>query len=177
MSEEQPTFGGAVLDQLKKWGQWAAYKLLAPGVALLIIVGAVILVAMGAKNLQVGGLLSKLLGKADPEKVIDVANSVPSERVDPNGKIIAPGTPDSKGDVQAVVVPIEPSGVLSNPNTVKFIPPGETTPKEVQLPDGVKANDVDKVIIVQPGKFVVTVKDSSGIDAQHIDALLAKYGG
>jgi hypothetical protein len=75
------------------------------------------------------------------------------------------------------VVPIEPSGVLSNPNTVKFIPPGETTPKEVQLPDGVKANDVDKVIIVQPGKFVVTVKDSSGIDAQHIDALLAKYGG
>lgn len=171
-------FWGTVWERLRAWGRWAALNLLAPGVALIIVVVAVVLVAMGAKDLQIGGLLSRLFGKKPEGKAIDVANSVPPERVDENGRFILPGTPDSKGDTQAVVVPIETSGGLfSNPDTIKFTPPGEDKPREIKLPDGVKADDVDTVVVVQPEKFVVTVKDSSGVTATQIDALLKKYGG
>jgi hypothetical protein len=78
---------------------------------------------------------------------------------------------------QAPVVAIEAPNVFSNPDTVKFTPPGETKPVEVKLPDGVKANDVEHVVVVKPDTFVVTVKDSSGISGQKIDDLLKKYGG
>lgn len=153
-------------------------KLLAPGAALVLVILAVLLVAMGAKELKIGGLLAKLFGKKDPEhKALDVANSVAPSRVDKDGKLIPPGTTDSKGMTQAVVVPIKEPGLFSNPDTVTFTPPGTDTPKEIALPDGVKAKDVDKVVVVQPGKFVVTVKDNSGVTASHVDDLIAKYGG
>lgn len=133
---------------------------------------------MGVKGIQIGGLLSKLFGKSPEATAIDTANSVAPGRVDKNGKLIQPGTPDAEGDTQAIVVPIEnQGGLFSNPDTIKFTPPGETTPREIKLPDGVKADDVESVIVVQPEKFVVTVKDSSGISAQSIDDLLKKYGG
>lgn len=174
----QPTFWGAVWGTLKSIGHWMALKLAAPGVAVVIIIVAILLVAMGFKELQIGGLLAKLFGKPDPaQKAIDVANSVPPGRVGPDGKIIPQGTPDSKGDTQAVVVPIQDPGLFSNPSTVIFTPPGSTTPVEIQLPDGIKNSDVDKVIVVKPDVVAVTVKDSSNIPAQKIDDLLAKYGG
>jgi hypothetical protein len=178
--DAQPTsFWAAVWAKLKGWGEWAALKLLAPGVALVVVLGAVALVVFGFKGLQIGGILAKLLGKTGAGgTAIDVANSVPSTRIDANGKLIPEGVSDSKGDTQVVVVPIENTGGLfSNPDTIRFTPPGETTAREIQLPDGVKASDVEKVIVIQPEKFVVTVKDSSGITAQHIDDLLKKYGG
>lgn len=175
---ERPTFWGSVWEKLKEWGTWAAHKLLAPGVALIVVVVAIVLVAMGAKNLQIGGLLARLLGRQpEGDGKIDVANSVDPDRVDKNGKLIPPGQPDSQGSTQAVVVPIEDPGLFSNPDTVKFTPPGEDKPREIKLPDGVKAKDVDKVIVVQPEKFVVTVKDSSGVQAKDVDDLLSKYGG
>jgi hypothetical protein len=171
------TFWDAVWAKLKSWGQWAAMHMLAPGVALLVVIGAVLLVMFGVKGLQIGGLLGKLLGKkpetSDP---IAVANSIPEERVDAQGKLIPVGVPDSKGFVQAPVVAIEPPGLFSNPDTIKFTPPGESKAVEVKLPTGVRANDVEKVVIVQPEKFVVTVKDSSRVSAEQIDDLLAKYG-
>jgi hypothetical protein len=158
--------------------RWMGVKLMAPGVALVVVAIAIVLVAMGVKELQIGGLLGWLFGKKDPEqKAIDIANTVPPHRVDPNGVLIPQGTPDSKGDTQAVVVPIQSPGIFSNPTTVTFTPPGSDKPIEIQLPDGIKNKDVDKVIVVQPGKFVVTVKDSSGIPAQKVDDLLKKYGG
>ncbi len=174
---DSPTFWSTVWAKLKAWGQWAALKLLAPGVALIIVIGAVLLVSMGFKGLQIGGLLAKLLGKTGAGGgTIDIANAIPAGRIDANGKLIPEGTADSVGDTQAVVVPIQDTGGLfTNPSTIKFTPPGETTPREIPLPDGVKASDVDKVVVIQPDKFVVTVKDTSGIDAPHIDALLAKY--
>lgn len=173
-----PSFWGTVWEKLKAILHWMAIKLAAPGVALVIVVVAVLLVAMGCKGLQIGGLLGKLFGKKDPEqKAIDVANSVPPNRVGPDGKLIPPGTPDQKGDTQAVVVPIDNPGLFSNPDTVTFTPPGADKPVEVQLPTGVKNSDVDKVIIVKPDVVAVTVKDTSGIPAQKVDDLLAKYGG
>ena len=147
--------------------------------ALLLVLVAFLLVAMGFKELQIGGLLGKLLGKKDPDSdtTIDVANSVDPDRIGPDGKLIQPGTPDSKGDTQAVVVPIQDPGLFSNPDTIKFTPPGEDKPIEVVLPDGVKNKDVHQVIVVKPNVVVVTVKDNSGIPAAKVDDLLKKFGG
>jgi len=178
---EDMSFWATVWSKAKSALKWAGKKLLAPGVglivALVVIALAVLLLSMGFKELQIGGLLNWLLGKKGADaKVIDVANSVPPNRVDKDGKIIPIGTPDSKGDTQAVVVPIQDPGLFSNPNTVVFTPPGADKPIEIQLPDGVKNQDVDKVIIVRPDVIAVTVKDNSGIPAQQIDSLLKKYG-
>jgi hypothetical protein len=164
----------------KVWNycKWAGRAVLIPTVGLVLVIGAVILFSLGFKNVQIGGLLGMLLGKKSPSgKAIDVANSIPADRVDANGKIIPQGQADDKGMTQAVVVAIHNEGILSNPNTVKFTPPGETKPIEIALPSGVKNSDVEHVVVVQPGKFVVTVRDSSGVDAKHVDDLLSRYGG
>jgi hypothetical protein len=158
--------------------KWVGRIALIPTLGLLLVIGAIALAALGFKNIQIGGLLGSLLGKKSPgSKAIDVANSIPPDRVDANGKIISQGQADDKGMTQAVVVSIHSEGVFSNPGTVKFTPPGETKPIEITLPTGVKNSDVEQVVVVQPGKFVVTVKDKSGVDAKHVDDLLAKYGG
>lgn len=178
--ESTPTFWQRTWDSCKATLSWIGAKLLGPLGAVLLVVGAVLLAAMGFKELQVGGLLGKLLGKESPEDdetTIDVANSVDKDRIGPDGKIIQPGEPDSKGQTQAIVVPIEEPGLLSNPDTIKFTPPGETKPTEVVLPDGVKNKDVDQVIVVKPDVVVVTVKDSSKVPASKVDDLLKKYGG
>jgi hypothetical protein len=173
----EPGFGQVVKARALTILKWLSRVLVAPGVSVLLVVGAVLLVAMGLKNVQIGGILGLLFGKKKPEhEAIDVANSIPAGRVDANGKLIPEGQADSKGMTQAVVVPIQNPGIFSNPDTVVFTPPGQDKPVEVKLPDGVKAKDVEQVIVVQPQKFVVTVKDSSGISAQHVNDLLKKYG-
>lgn len=172
---EEPGFFAKLLSRV-----WSFLKkfLLGPGGALLVVIVAVLLAILGIKNIQLGGLLGKLLGKDTPKKkAIDIANSVSEDRVDAEGKIIPPGEPDSKGITQATVVPIKDSGVFSNPDTVKFTPPGEDKPVEVELPDGVKNKDVENVVVVKPEVYAVSVKDNSGIPAMKVDDLLSKYGG
>jgi len=170
---DEPTFWQAAWTWIKRTFRWIA----APLPAILLAIGAIILVVLGFKHLQIGGLLGKLFG-VDPKegkKAIDVANSVPEDRIDKNGVILKPGEPDSKGQTQAVVVPIEDTGVWGDPSKVTILPPGETKPVVVDLPDGVKAKDVDKVIVVRPEVYAVTVKDKSGIKAKDVDDLLEKY--
>jgi hypothetical protein len=151
--------------------------LLGPLGAAIVLVGAVLLVSMGFKELQVGGLLARLLGRKPPEKkAIEVANSVPEGRVRSDGSLIPIGESDSKGQTQAAVVPLDEPGLFSNPDTVRFTPPGEAEPIEVALPEGVKRRDVDHVVVVSPSVVAVTVKDASGISAQTVDELLRKYG-
>jgi hypothetical protein len=156
-----------------------ALKLAGPGVALVVVIIAILLVSMGWKELQIGGLLGKLLGKkADIKADPNVVHTIPPHRVDPSGNLIPQGTPDSKGITQAVVVPIHDNGgIFSDPTKVTVTPPNSDTPINIQLPDGVQAKDVDKVIILSPTNVVVSVKDTSGIPAQKIDDLLNKYGG
>ena len=170
-------FWHSVWENTKPILKWIATKLLAPGVAVLLVAGAILLIAMGFKELQIGGLLSALFGKQASLKAIDVANTIPKDRVDANGNLIPIGQPDLHGQTQAQVVPIEEPGLFSNPDTVKFTPPGKTESVEVQLPDGVKARDVDSVVVVQPEITIVTVKDNSGLTVGRIDDLLQKYGG
>ena len=175
MGDSEPTFWQSVWAWLKKFARW----IWAPLVAILLVAGVIILVALGFKP-QIGGLLGKLFGKKDLDEVkkaVDVANSVPKGRVDENGVIIKPGEPDSKGQTQAVVVPIEEPGLFGDPTKVKIIPPGETKPVVLDLPDGVKAKDVDKVIVVKPEVYAVVVTDKSGVKAEDLDSLLEKYGG
>ena len=154
---------------------WIKRYVLAPLPAILIVAGAILLVVLGARNIQIGGLLGKLFGHKSPEgkKVIDVVNSIPENRVDKNGNLIPIGTPDDKGITQAVVVPIESPGLFSNPDKVVINSGGEKI--TVDLPSGVKAKDVDKVIIVKPEVLAVTVKDTSKVSAQKVDDLLSKY--
>jgi hypothetical protein len=171
----EPTYWEAAWVWIKRVFRWIA----APLPALLLVVGALFLIALGVKNVQIGGLLNKLFGKEGPSKgnkAIYVANSVPEDRVDRDGKLIPPGTPDSKGHTQAVVVPIEEPGLFDDPNVIKITPPGKKKPVEVVLPDGVKSKDVEKVVIVKPDVTVVTVTDSSGVTAESIDNLLERYG-
>lgn len=167
----------SVWDHVVTAAKWVWRVLGAPIVLVVLVIGAGLLVAAGMKNLQIGGLIGALFGKKSPEKtVIDVANSVAKDRVDSNGKLIPVGQADEHGMTQAAVVPIANPGLFSNPDTVTFTPPGpEAKPVEVKLPTGVKSSDVEHVIVVQPDKFVVTVKDSSGISAQRVDDLLKKY--
>lgn len=168
----------SVWDHVKTAAKWVWRVLGAPIILVLLVAGAVLLVSLGLKNVQIGGLIGALFGKKSPaDKAIDVANSVPKGRVDADGKLIPIGTPDAKGMTQAAVVPIANPGLFSNPDTVVFTPPGAEKPIEVSLPEGVKANDVEHVVVVKPGKFVVTVKDSSGVTAKKVDDLLSKYGG
>ncbi len=148
--------------------------------AILIILGAVVLLFLGVKHVQIGGILGKLFGKKDsPEnkKAIDVANTVPEDRVDQNGNLIPIGQPDSKGLTQVKVIPIETPGLFDDPSKVKIVPPGETKPVVVDLPDGVKASDVDKVLVVKPEVFAVSVKNTSKVTSKDVDDLLSKYGG
>ena len=170
----EPTFWSASWTWIKKVGRWVA----APLPAILLVAVAIFLVILGFKNIQIGGLLDKLLGREKKGvSSVDVANSVPEDRVDSDGKIIPPGTPDSHGVTQAVVVPIKPPGLFDNPKQVEIVPPGEDkTPIVVDLPDGVRARDVDKVIVVKPKVYAVTVKDKSGIPAEMVDDLLERYG-
>lgn len=160
----------------KVWA-WMRRYLFAPLPIILVVVGAIILVVLGAKNIQIGGILAKLTGRKEGgTKAVDVANTLPEDRVDQDGKVIPIGTPDSKGVTQAVVVPIEPPGMFSNPDTVTIKHPEAEKPVVVELPVGVKADDVDKVIMVQPEVYAVTVKNTSKVSAKTVDDLLAKYG-
>lgn len=177
MNEEapKPTFWQNAWAWLKRVGRAIA----APLPALILVAVAIVLVVLGFKKLQIGGLLNKLFGKDDTggKKVIDVANSIPDGRVDQEGNLIPIGQPDSQGITQAKVVPIQEPGLFDDPSKVKIVPPGETEPVEVKLPDGVKAHDVDKVVIVTPEVYAVTVKDTSKVTTKDVDDLLAKYGG
>jgi len=169
----------ATMGKLWDFIRWLSPKTLGVILAVVVVVGAILLISMGFKELQVGGLLGWLLGKkpADGSKTIEIANTVDPKRVDKDGNLIPIGKPDSKGDTQAVVVPIQEPGLFSDPKTVVFTPPGETKPIEVVLPDGVTNKDVDQVIVVTPSVIAVTVKDNSGVPAQKVDDLLKKYGG
>lgn len=181
MTEEATTtpalsFWAKTWASIKSAFSWIGPKTIGPILVVVVVIVAVILVAIGFKELQIGGLLGKLLGKKVTGRAIDVANSVDPDRVDANGKLILPGQPDSTGQTQAVVVPIQDPGLFSDPKTVTFVEPGKTEPTEVHLPDGVTNKDVSQVVLVQPDIKVVTVKDSSKVSAQTVDDLLKKYG-
>jgi hypothetical protein len=159
----------------KAW-PWVRKYLLAPLPALLLVGLALLAVICGFKNVQIGGLLGKLFGKPEGKKAVDVANSIPPDRIGKDGQVLQPGKPDSQGITQAVVVPVETGGLFSDPTVVKVTPPGETKAITIHLPDGVKDKDVHQVVMLTPEIVAVTVKDTSKVSAKKVDDLLSKYG-
>lgn len=159
----------------KTWAFLRKY-VIGPLPALMLVLGACVLVALGVKNVQIGGLLGRLLGKApSPHKAIEIANSVPADRIRADGTLIAVGESDSKGITQAKVMPIEQPGLFSDPKVIKIHPPGAAKPIEIQVPDGVRAQDLEHVVVVTPQVLAVTVKSSSPVQAQDVDDLVSKY--
>jgi hypothetical protein len=155
-------------------------KILGPLAALVVIAIAVLLVSIGFKELQIGGLLGKLLGKkggSSPDRgpTVETANSIDPKRIGPDGKLIPEGVPDQTGSTQAVVVPIQPPGLFSDPNTVVFTAPGDDKTTTVVLPTGVTSKQVDQVVVITPSTVAVTVKDNTGIPASKVEDLLKKY--
>lgn len=155
-------------------------KVLGPLAALLVIIVAVILVSIGFKELQVGGILGKLLGKkggstSDRGPTVEVANSIDPQRISPDGKLISQGIPDQEGDTQATVVPIKSPGLFSDPSTVVFTAPGDEKPTTVVLPTGVTNKQVDQVVVITPSTVAVTVKDNTGVTPSKVEELLKKY--
>lgn len=188
MTESNKTsFGARMLEGFTSFFSrlWKVIKAISPKIlgalaALVVVVVAIFLASIGFKELQVGGLLGKLLGKkggTTPGQgpTVETSNSIDPKRVGPDGKLIPEGVPDSKGDTQAVVVPIKDPGLFSDPKTVTYTAPGDSKPTTVALPDGVTNKHVEKVIVVQPNVVAVTVKDNSGISTQRVDDLLKKY--
>lgn len=168
-------------EKVKAWFSSVGFRIVGPILVVLVVIVGVMLASMGYKELQLGGLISKLLGKktdsdSNESPTIELANSVDPDRVGPDGKLIAPGQADSTGQTQAIVVPIKEPGLFSDPKKVVFTPPGSDKPMEVTLPDGVTNKDVDQVVVVKPDVVAVTVKDSSGVPAKRVDDLLEKYG-
>lgn len=173
---DEISFGARLWASVKSGLSWLGAKVLGPVLVVLLVVVAVILVSMGFKELQIGGLIGRLLGRNSTQKgSVDVTNTIDPNRVGPDGRLIQPNTPDTKGQTQAVVVPIQDPGLFSDPNKVVFTPPGADKPIEVVLPDGVTNKDVHQVVVVNPEVIAVTVKDSSGVTAQSVDDLLKKY--
>lgn len=160
-------------------GAWPFIRryILAPLPILVLVVVAGVLVVLGFENIQVGGLIGKLLGRKEAgKKAIDVANTIPEDRVDDEGNLIPIGEVDSKGITQAQVVPIQAPGLFDDPTKVKIKPAGEEKAIEVDLPDGVKAKDVEHVVVVTPEITAVTVMSGSAVPASDVDDLLSKYG-
>lgn len=178
MADVQPTAWSKFKTSAWAWTKKAFHAIAAPLPALLIMAGAIVLVVLGVKNVQIGGILGKLFGKTgqNNKTAVDVANTIPAGRVDSKGNLIPVGVPDATGQTQAVVVPIQPAGLFSDPSTVTVNPPNGAAPVVINLPTGVKSSDVDKVVIVQPEVYAVTVKDTSTVTAQHVDDLIKKYG-
>lgn len=170
VKQEEPSTGAKIWAFTRKY-------ILAPIPLLIILAGAVVLIALGAKNIQIGGIIGKLLGRKDgTKKAIDVANTIPEDRVDSDGNLIPIGKPDEKGITQAKVVPIKKPGLFDDPTKVKVTDPEDGKDIEVDLPKGVEAKDVEHVVVVSPKVTAVTVKNDSKVSAQEVDDLLDKYG-
>lgn len=165
-------------DRVKAAAKWVGLKLMGPGAALLVVAVAIVLFSLGWKKLQIGGILGRLLGrKSEGAEPVGIINDIPEGRVGEDGKPIPLGTPDAQGHTQVAVVPIEQPGLFSDPHTVKFTPPGGAQAVELKLPVGVTNDQVGQVVVVRPEVFAVTVKDNSGIKAEKVSDMLAKYGG
>lgn len=172
VQQDKPSVWSKVWDFCRKY-------ILAPIPILVIAVVALALIFLGAKNIQIGGIIGKILGRKgeaeDGKKAIEIANTVPKNRVDPQGHIIPIGQPDSQGITQAKVVPIKEPGLFDDPKKVTIKDPEDGKEVKVVLPDGVRAKDVDQVVIVKPNVTAVSVKTKSKVVAPDVDDLLNKY--
>lgn len=147
----------------KSLGRWVIRYPLAAAATAVIVLLAVLALASG-KKFQLGGLLGKLWGTKPRENKRGV---VPKDRVDEDGKPIKPGESDDKGYVQAPVIKgIKKPGLFDDPKTVTVIHPekGEVV---IDLPEGVRNEDVREVVEIEPDVYEVRNNDE-GVDTDEL---------
>jgi hypothetical protein len=88
-----------------------------------------------------------------------VVSDIPKDRVDPTGKLIPIGTPDTIGYTQWEEMPFS-VGILSGGS--HYVQVGDD---KVELPTGLTASDVHHVIQVKPDTYAIAVEDHSGVNA------------
>lgn len=164
---------GAIWGFLKFVAKWLVNLMLryplATAVTVILVAVAVVALTSG-KTLQIGGLLGKIWGKKPKPSVRGVP---PKERKDEGGEPIQPGEPDEKGWVQAPVSTeiVEP-GIFSDPGKIEVVHPEKGT-VTVELPEGVKNEDVREVVEIEPDIYEVRNRDK-GKTTEELDDLLGK---
>ena len=154
------------MEMIKRWGkkayQWCVKYPVATILTLLVAVVGIIAVVFNDR-INLGGLIGKLWGNDVVKDPVATANTVPPDRVDKNGEPIPIGEADEHGNTQWKVKKLKTSNNPFRDKTKVTINTDEGD-VVVKLPEGLQDKDVDKVIEVKPGEFVVVnVKDSSGV--------------
>ncbi len=151
------------------WSYVLRYPLAAAATVFLVV--AAVAVAASGKTLQIGGLLGRLWGSKKPDNLRAV---VPEDRKDADGNPVLPGKSDDLGFVQVPVsTEIKPPGMFDDPGTITVLHP-EKGEVKLDLPTGVRNQDVREVIEVSPDVFEVRNKDK-GVDKKKIDDVLKKF--
>lgn len=126
---------------------------LATAASVFVVIGAVLLMIFGKREIQIGGILGKLWGK----KPIESRVIPPEERKTPDGTPILPGQSDKEGFVQALpTTTIKNPGLFSDPKIVVIQNAGKEV--KIPLPVGVRNKDVAEVTIIDTN--VVEIKSN-----------------
>lgn len=141
------------------------YPLAIAGTVILIIV-AILFAAFG-KKFQIGGLIGKLWDREPSDPNVRVVPK--KERVDGDGKPIQPGKSDDRGYVQPVAVKVKEPSIFDDPDIIVVEHP-EKGEVKLPLPVGVKNDDVEEVLEIEPDVYEIGNNDR-GVD---VDRLLEK---
>lgn len=134
---------------------------------VFLIILAIILLFFREK-FQIGGILGNIWGKK-PES--DPRVTVVPGRVNKNGEVIRPGESDDEGFVQAPVkMDIEPPGIFSDPTTIVIKHP-EKGNIVLNLPEGVKNEEVNEVVEIKPDVYEVRNNDT-GVNPDDVLSIL-----
>ena len=158
--------------KIQAWGQkaweWVIKKPAALAAAALVIIGGILLVLF-KKDLQIGGILSSLLGE---KKKPNLRVVPPEKRVRKDGSAIQPGESDERGFTQAPVsTTIKKPGLFSKPDEIVIEHPTKGN-QTIKLPTGVKNKDVREVIEIEPDIYEVKNNDKPSVDTDKLLAIL-----
>ncbi len=153
-------------DLVKKFLLFFIRYPFAIAVTVFIILFALFL-AIGGKNIQIGGILSKLWGKKE-ENDNGIKVIPPNTRIDDSGKIIEPGVSDNSGFVQVKDnIEIKDPGLFSDPTKLIVIHP-EKGEMVIPLPKGVSNTDVKQIVEVKPDVYQVSNEDRPSINTSDL---------
>lgn len=140
---------------------WTLRYPLALLISIIVVAVAVLFLFFGVGDVfNVGGIIGKLFGKddTDGESEIEIANKVPPNRVDKEGKPLPLEEKDEEGWAQQSVSVIDRSSNPFRDQTKVVVQTEEGVEKKLRLPIGVKDTDVKQVIEVKPKVYKVIVK-------------------
>ncbi len=158
---------GYVGSLFRSIGRWCVRYPIAAVISVIVMVVAIVFIVAG-KDIQIGGLLGKLFGKEPGPNARGVP---PKERVRENGTTILPGESDNKGFVQSPALKtIKTPGLFDDPKTITVVHP-EKGDIKIDLPEGVKNEDVKEVVEIEADVYEVRNNDSGADVSTLLDVL------